>query len=188
MPSLQRKNIILGVAGSIAAYKSPDLVRQLREAGADVTCVMTPSAGRFITPLTLAALSGRPVQQDLYDPAAWSMAHLSLAGEADAVVVAPCTANLLQELAAGKAGDLLTALILTTRAPVFLAPAMHEPMWTHPATQKNAAACQAYGYRFIGPVKGPLASGGEGWGRMEDPRRIVDLVAAALRGPKPKKS
>jgi phosphopantothenoylcysteine decarboxylase / phosphopantothenate---cysteine ligase len=108
------------------------------------------------------------------------MAHLSLSKSADAVLVAPCSANTLAKLAAGQADDLLTALALASRAPVFLAPAMHEPMWTHPATKKNVAACRSYGYRLIGPVRGPLASGDTGWGRLEDPVKIVEAVAAHL--------
>jgi phosphopantothenoylcysteine decarboxylase/phosphopantothenate--cysteine ligase len=178
--SLKGREIVLGVTGSIAAYKAAELVRRFKDAGAGVTCVMTPAATRFITPLTLGALSGRAVQQDVFDEKLWSMAHLRLAKEADAVVVAPCTAEHLALLAAGHAGDLLTALVLTTRKPVFVVPALHEPMWTHPATQKNVRACKDYGYRFIGPVKGPLASGDTGWGRMEEPVKTVAAVAAAL--------
>lgn len=184
-PALANREIVLGVSGSIAAYKAADLVRRFRDAGAGVTCVMTPSAARFITPLTLSALSGRPVHHDVLDETSWDMAHLSLSKGADAVVVAPCTAHLLSQLAAGQAGDLLTALLLAARVPVFLAPAMHEPMWTHPACQKNAAACRSHGYRFIGPVRGALASGA-GWGRMEEPDRIVEQVAAALAKSQPR--
>lgn len=178
--SLKGREIVLGVTGSIAAYKAADLVRRFQDAGAGVTCVMTEGAARFITPLTLAALSGRPVARDVFDETLWTMSHLKLAKEADAVVVAPCTADALSRLAAGAAHDLLSTLILAAKAPVFLAPALHEPMWTHPATQKNVRLCGEYGYRLIGPVKGPLASGDAGWGRMEDPLKIVAAVAAAL--------
>jgi phosphopantothenoylcysteine decarboxylase/phosphopantothenate--cysteine ligase len=187
MKQLRNREIVLGVSGSIAAYKSADLVRRFQEAGAGVTCVLTPSAVQFITPLTLSALSGRPAHHDILDLSVWNMAHLALARQADAVVVAPCTAHLVSQLAAGSSGDLLSALILTTRAPVFLAPAMHEPMWTHPATQRNVETCRSYGHKFIGPVKGPLASGDEGWGRMEEPVRIVEQVAAALQTTKGKR-
>jgi phosphopantothenoylcysteine decarboxylase / phosphopantothenate---cysteine ligase len=179
-PSLRGKEIVLAVTGSIAAYKAADLTRRFMDAGAGVTCAITPAAARFITPLTLSALSGRPVAQDLFDPHLWGMAHLTLAKTAHAVVVAPCTADHLSLFAGGGSGDLVSALLLATRKPVFIAPALHEPMWTHPATQKNVAACRSYGYRFLGPVKGPLASGDEGWGRMEDPLKIVAAVAAAL--------
>lgn len=178
---LKGREIVLGVTGSIAAYKAADLVRRFRDAGADVTCVMTEGAARFITPLTLSALSGRAVQREMFDESLWAMAHLRLAKTADAVVVAPCTADHLAAFAAGRADDLLSALLLATRKPVFLAPALHEPMWTHPATQKNVRDCRAHGYRFLGPVKGPLASGDSGWGRMEDPLKIVAAVGKALR-------
>jgi phosphopantothenoylcysteine decarboxylase/phosphopantothenate--cysteine ligase len=183
--SLKGREIVLGVSGSIAAYKAAELVRLFREQGAGVSCVMTEGATRFITPLTLSALSARPVAQDMFDQSLWNMAHLRLAKDADAVVVAPASADLLSRLAAGRADDLLSALILSTRRPVFLAPAMHEPMWTHPATRKNVSACRSHGYRLIGPVKGPLASGDTGWGRLEEPSRIVAHVAAALAKPGP---
>lgn len=181
VPSLKGREIVLGVTGSIAAYKAADVLRRFQDAGAGVTCVMTHSAAQFITPLTLSALSGRAVRQDILDKGLWTMSHLSLAKEADALVVAPCTAHVISQLASGHAGDLLTALILATRLPVFIAPAMHEPMWTHPATRKNVKKCQSYGYRFIGPARGPLASGDAGWGRMEEPLRIAQFVASALQ-------
>lgn len=164
----------------MAAYKAAEVARRLQDAGAGVTCVMTSSASKFITPLTLSALTGRPAHHDLFDESLWKMAHLSLSKKADAVVVAPCSANLVVKLANGNADDLLSALILACRIPVFLAPAMHEPMWTHPATKKNVAACRSYGYKFIGPVQGPLASGDSGWGRLEDPNKIVEAVASHL--------
>lgn len=179
--SLKGREIVLGVTGSIAAYKAADLTRRFQDAGARVTCVMTPGAAKFITPLTLAALSGRPVAQDVFDTTLWNMAHLKLAKQADAVVVAPCTAEHLSAFAAGRSDDLISALLLAVRKPVFLAPALHEPMWTHPAVKKNVALCQSYGYKFIGPVKGPLASGDTGWGRMEDPLKIVAAVSTALK-------
>jgi len=168
------------VTGSIAAYKAAELVRRFKDAGAGVTCVLTQGAARFITPLTLAALSGRPARQDMFDESLWEMAHLSLASSADAVVVAPCSADFLSRLAAGASDSLLAALLLAARVPVFLAPAMHGPMWEHPATRRNVKTCRSFGHRFIGPVRGPLASGGDGWGRMEEPDRIVAAVAAAL--------
>jgi phosphopantothenoylcysteine decarboxylase / phosphopantothenate---cysteine ligase len=178
--SLKGREIVLGVTGSVAAYKAADLTRRFLEAGAGVTCVMTPGATRFITPLTLAALSGRPVAQDMFDTSLWNMAHLKLAKEADAVVVAPCTAEHLSAFAAGRADDLISALLLAVRKPVLLAPALHEPMWTHPAVQRNVALCQEHGYSLIGPVQGPLASGDSGWGRMEDPLKIVAAVDKVL--------
>lgn len=181
---LKGREILLGVSASIAAYKAAELVRLLRKAGAEVNCVLTPAAAKFITPLTLSALSGRPTQQDVLDEKVWSMAHLSLAKSADAVLIAPCTADFLAQLASGASDNLISACVLATRAPVFIAPAMHEPMWTHPATQRNVKTCREFGYRFIGPVDGPLASGDSGMGRMEDPARLVSLLTEALAGPK----
>lgn len=174
------REILLGVTASIAAYKAAELVRLLRKAGSAVNCVLTPAATKFITPLTLSALSGRPTYQDALDEMAWSMAHLSLAKSADAVLIAPCTADFLAQLASGAADNLLSACVLVTRAPVFIAPAMHEPMWTHPATQRNVKICREFGYRFIGPVEGALASGDSGLGRMEDPAQIVSFLSEAL--------
>lgn len=178
--NLKGREILLGVSASIAAYKAAELVRLFRQEGAGVSCVLTPSATKFITPLTLAALSGRPASQDVLNENEWGMAHLSLAKSADAVLIAPCTADLLAQFAAGTSDNLLSAAVLATRAPVFIAPAMHEPMWTHPATQRNVKTCLEFGYRFIGPVKGPLASGDSGLGRMEDPAQIVSHLTEAL--------
>lgn len=176
--ALKNKRILLGITGSVAAYKSADLARRFVESGAQVTCVMTDAAQRFITPLTLGALTHERVFTDLFDAGGWNMSHLALA-QVEAVVVAPCSADFLSALAQGRADSLLSALCLATRARVLLAPAMHEPMWTHPATQKNVGLCRDYGYQFIGPEKGSLASG-EGIGRMADPSNIVAGVIALL--------
>lgn len=176
---LQGREIVLGVTGSVAAYKAADIARRFQDMGAGVTCVLTEAAARFIPPLTLSALTGRPAYQDMFDERLWHMGHLTLA-KTDAVLVAPCTADALSQLAQGGAGTLLTALILATRAPVFIAPAMHEPMWTHPATQNNVKICKSWGYSFIGPVKGPLASGPEGWGRLADASDILNEVSRRL--------
>jgi phosphopantothenoylcysteine decarboxylase/phosphopantothenate--cysteine ligase len=170
---LKNRRVVLGVGGGISAYKAADLARRLLESGAEVRCVMTVAAQRFITPLTLGALTAGPVVTDLFDDATGGMNHLALARWAQAVVVAPATADLLARLAGGTADDALTALLLATRAPVYVAPAMHTPMWEHPAVRRNVATCERFGYRFVGPVKGPLASGDFGEGRMEDPARIV---------------
>ncbi|HRY29033.1 MAG TPA: flavoprotein [Elusimicrobiota bacterium] len=182
-PSLRKREIVLGVTGSIAAYKAAELARRFQDGGARVTCVMTATATKFIAPLTLSALTGRPAAQDMFDQKLWNMSHLSLAQTADAVVVAPCSANVIGKLAAGLADDLLTTLVLAAQVPVFIAPAMHKAMWDHPATRKNVETCRSYGYRFVGPVEGPLASGASGVGRMEEPSRIVETVAAALSTP-----
>ena len=137
---MQGKRILLGVTGGIAAYKSPDLVRRLRERGAEVQVVMTQAAGEFITAMTFQAVSGRPVRTDLWDPAAEAaMGHIELARWADLVIVAPATAGFLARLATGQADDLLTTLCLATEAPIAVAPAMNRVMWANPATQANVA-------------------------------------------------
>lgn len=150
--------VLLGVSGGIAAYKAAELVRRLREDGAEVRVVMTAAAQSFITPLTLQALSGNPVRSDLLDPAAEAgMGHIELARWADQVLVAPATADLMGRLAAGLADDLLTTLVLATKAPLALAPAMNHRMWLHPATQENLARLQDRGVRILGPAEGDQA-------------------------------
>jgi phosphopantothenoylcysteine synthetase/decarboxylase len=173
----ERKHVVLGVTGSIAAYKSAEIVRGLTKAGHEVRCVLTPGAARFITALTLSVLSSNPVAADPYDASLWRMAHLSLADWADVVVVAPATADFLARLACGRAEDILDGLILATKAKVVLCPAMDGGMWRHPATRANAERLKAYGYRLWGPEKGELASGKIGWGRLMDPAKIVSQVA-----------
>jgi phosphopantothenoylcysteine decarboxylase/phosphopantothenate--cysteine ligase len=180
MDPLRGRHIVLGVAGSVAAYKAADVARRLMAVGAQVTAVLTAGAQRFITPLTLTALTGRPALTDSFDLPSGSMPHLDLAKNAAAILVAPTSANLLARLAAGSADDLLTSLILVTRAPVILAPAMHEPMWTHAATQRNVETVRGFGYRLVGPERGALASGDQGLGRMADPDVIVDALSRAL--------
>ncbi|MBI4054672.1 MAG: hypothetical protein HY402_00905 [Elusimicrobia bacterium] len=165
--------VVLGVCGSIAAYKACEVIRRLREKGVQVRCVLTPGAQRFITPLSLSALCGHLVYQDLYDPSVWEMAHLSLAQWADRTVVAPATAEILARTAGGHAQGLLDALILATKPPVIFCPAMDEQMWKNPATRKNVSCLRSLGHRIWGPQKGPLASGKRGWGRMIAPEEIV---------------
>lgn len=179
------KRILLGVSGGIAAYKSAELVRRLRERGAEVRVVMTPSACQFITPLTLQAVSGRPVSTELLDPAAEAaMGHIELARWAELVLVAPATADLIARLAHGLADDLLTTLCLATRAPLALAPAMNQQMWLAPATQANVATLRARGVRLLGPEEGAQACGETGPGRMVEPEAIAEaLFAPALPGP-----
>ena len=180
MPSLSGREILLGVTGSIAAYKSPDVARRLQDAGARVTAVLTPGAERFITALTLTAVTGRPAATDPFLLAGGQMPQLALAKAADAVLIAPCSADFLSALAAGRADTLLASIVLSTRAPVFLAPAMHDPMWTHPATRRNTGLCRDLGYQFIGPERGALASGDTGQGRMTEPDDLVRRLATAL--------
>ena len=172
------KRIVLGVTGSIAAYKAAELVRALIKAGHEVRCVMTPNAAQFVTPLTLQTLSKNPVAQSLYDPSLWEMAHLTLADWADLIVVAPCTADFLARAAAGRAEGVLDGLLLAARAPVALCPAMDGGMWEHPATRANTNAAKGFGYKIWGPVKGELASGKVGMGRMLEPDEIVERVAS----------
>ncbi|HOW28139.1 MAG TPA: flavoprotein [Elusimicrobiota bacterium] len=173
--------IVLCISGSIAAYKSAEIVRCFRRKKADVTCVLTPAARHFVTPLTLSTLTGRPVPQDMFAEPLWNMAHLSLTEKADAILMAPASADLLAKLAHGLADDLPSTLALAASQPVFIAPAMHEGMWLHPATQANVGLCKGYGYRFIGPARGEMASGVVGMGRLEEPALIVDAVLSALK-------
>ncbi len=159
MQRLFQKRIIVGIGGGIAAYKSAELVRRLRDLGAEVHVVMTRGAREFITPLTLQALSGNPVHVDLLDPnAEAAMGHIELARWADLVLVAPCTADLMSRLVQGAANDLLTTLILATDAPIALAPAMNQAMWHDSATQANAATPSQRGFKLLGPGAGVQAS------------------------------
>lgn len=170
--------VVLGVTGSIAAYKSAEIVRGLSKAGHEVRCVLTPAGAQFVTPLTLATLSRHPVAQSMHDPALWDMAHLSWAGWADLVLVAPCTADFIARLAHGRAEGLLDSLILSATGRVALCPAMDLEMWRHPATRRNVDAVRGYGYQVWGPVSGELASGKKGLGRLLEP---ADIVARASR-------
>jgi phosphopantothenoylcysteine decarboxylase/phosphopantothenate--cysteine ligase len=177
-PALTR--ILLGVSGGIAAYKSVELVRRLRERGSEVQVVMTAAAQAFVTPLTFQAVSGRPVRSALLDPEAEAgMDHISLARWADRVLVAPASAHLIARLAHGLADDLLTTLILASTAPLALAPAMNHRMWLHPATQANCNLLRARGVTLIGPDWGDQACGETGPGRMAEPAALVERLLAA---------
>ena len=158
--SLQGKHIVLGVTGSIAAYKAADLTRRLRDAGAEVRVVMTAGATEFITPLTMQSLSGHPVATTLLDADEESaMGHIALARWADWVLIAPASADTLARLVQGRADDVLTALCLATEAPLAVAPAMNNKMWSHPATQANLAILRERGVQQIGPASGDQACG-----------------------------
>ncbi|MHB1946538.1 MAG: bifunctional phosphopantothenoylcysteine decarboxylase/phosphopantothenate--cysteine ligase CoaBC [Gammaproteobacteria bacterium] len=171
---LVNKQIILGVTGGIAAYKSADLVRRLREAGADVRVVMTAHAKEFITPLTMQAVSGNPVHDELFDlKAEAAMGHIELARWADAIVIAPATADFMARLLNGEANDLLTTLCIAAKAPLVLAPAMNQAMWKNTLTQRNAQALQEKGVHLFGPSEGSQACGDVGPGRMLEPLEIV---------------
>ena len=166
--------VVLGVTGSIAAYKACELVRLLVKRGDDVHVVMTEHARAFVTPLTFQTLSRNPVERDLFDdPQDWKPGHVSLAASADLVVVAPATANILAKMAHGIADDLLSSTLLATKAPVVVAPAMNTGMWENPATQANIAALAARGVRVVQPGTGDLACGTEGAGRMAEPADIL---------------
>ncbi len=180
MASLPGRKILLGVTGSVAASKAPAVARRLIDAGAVVRAVITAGGQKFLPALTLTAVTGRPTATDAFDLSDGSMPHLELARWADAVLVAPASANALARFANGAADDLLGAILLVTRAPVFLAPAMHEPMWTHPATRRNVATLTTDGRRFLGPVDGALASGDRGAGRLMEPADLVRELGKAL--------
>lgn len=176
---LSNKRILLGVTGSIAAYKSPDLVRRLREGLAEVRVVMTENAKRFITPLTMQAVSGNPVHEELFDlHAEAAMGHIELARWADMIIIAPATADFMARLAIGQADDLLTTLCLATKAPIAIAPAMNQGMWKHTLTQDNLQALKQKQVAIYGPVAGSQACGDEGFGRMLDPIEIVKKMRA----------
>ncbi|HEY8019373.1 MAG TPA: bifunctional phosphopantothenoylcysteine decarboxylase/phosphopantothenate--cysteine ligase CoaBC [Actinomycetota bacterium] len=179
--SLARRRVLLGVTGGVAAYKAALLARLLTGAGAHVTVVMTEAATRFVGPDTFASLTGNPVHTSLWERPG-EVIHVRLAHEADLVVVAPATANLLARLAHGAADDLLTATLLEYAGPLVVAPAMHTGMWTHPATRANVAALEARGVRFVGPVEGALAHGDSGMGRLAEPEEIAAAAEDALRG------
>jgi phosphopantothenoylcysteine decarboxylase / phosphopantothenate---cysteine ligase len=176
MSSLTNKRILLGVTGGIAAYKSAELIRRLKDTGAEVQVVMTTAAQEFITPLTLQALSGNPVHTDLLDPKAEAgMGHIQLARWADLLLVAPATADFIARLGQGMANDLLTSICLATNAPLAIAPAMNQGMWNNSATQANLQVLQDRGVLVLGPDSGSQACGDIGMGRMLD---VDDLVMA----------
>ena len=176
--SLITKNVLLGIGGGIAAYKSADLVRRLKERGFDVRVVMSQIAMEFITPLTLQALSGHPVSSSLLDPAAEAaMGHIELARWADLVIIAPATANLLARINAGMADELITTTCLATEAPIALCPAMNQQMYRNAATQANLASLQGRGYTLWGPASGSQACGEVGPGRMLEPLEIAELAS-----------
>ena len=178
--SIAPKNILLGVTGSIAAYKAAEIVSLLRKEGHEVFVVMTRCAAEFITPLTLATLSRHPVLGDLSEEkeGGWKPGHIELADRADLLLIAPATANTIARLAYGFADDALGAVALAARAPVLVAPAMNGKMWEHPATRENSSRLRARGVEFIGPAEGMLACGYEGTGRLAEP---ADIVLRALQ-------
>lgn len=179
--SINKKNILLGVTGGIAAYKAPDLVRKLVALGANVRVVLTKSALEFVSPLALQAVSGHPVSDDLLDKdAEAAMGHIELAKWADILLIAPATANFLAKLTHGLADDLLSTLCLATASPIVVAPAMNQQMWHALATQHNLAILQQRNIRFLGPAAGEQACGDVGLGRMLEPQDIANLLDEAM--------
>jgi phosphopantothenoylcysteine decarboxylase/phosphopantothenate--cysteine ligase len=179
MSTLTRKHILLGISGGIAAYKAAELTRLLRRAGAEVRVVMTRGAQEFITPLTLQALSGNPVHTELFNlEAEAAMGHIDLARWADAILIAPASANFMARLAQGSADDLLSTLCLASEAPKLLAPAMNRVMWDNTATQENRLILEQRGIKLLGPASGEQACGETGKGRMEEPEILLTALEA----------
>ncbi|MCA9510696.1 MAG: bifunctional phosphopantothenoylcysteine decarboxylase/phosphopantothenate--cysteine ligase CoaBC [Myxococcales bacterium] len=178
---MQPRRILVAATGGIAAYKVPELVRALRRAGHEVRCVATRGAASFVSPLVLQTLTGHPVRSELLDPSEeGEIDHIALADWAELVVVAPATAHTLARMAQGLADDLVCAVLLATRAPVLVAPAMNVNMWSHPATRSNVAVLRERGVRFVGPASGELACGWQGEGRMAEPAEIAAHAEWAL--------
>ncbi len=176
------RTIVVGVTGSIAAFKAADLVSKLVKRGHEVHAVMTAAAREFITPLTLQTLSRNPVLGSVFEEKeGWRPGHIELADRADLLLVAPATANTIAALAHGLANDALTEIALATEAPVLIAPAMNGKMWKHPATQANVALLQSRGVHFIGPEEGLLACGYEGLGRLWNIDEVIERAEGLLR-------
>jgi phosphopantothenoylcysteine decarboxylase/phosphopantothenate--cysteine ligase len=182
--TLSGTRILLIISGGIAAYKSLDLIRRLRERGAHVRCVMTEAAHQFVTPLSVGALTADHVFTDLFDrQAEHDVGHIRLSREADLIVIAPASADLLARMAHGLANDLATAVLLASDKKVLAAPAMNPAMWSHPATRRNVETLRGDGVAFVGPATGEMAESGEaGQGRMAEPLEIVAAIEASLRG------
>lgn len=180
--SSEKKCVVLGVTGGIAAYKACEILRLLQKQGMDVFVVMTGNACRFVAPLTFETLSGHPVAVDTFErPATWEVEHISLAKRADLFLIAPATANIIGKMACGIADDMLSTTVMATRAPVMIAPAMNTGMWENPATQQNIAALIARGVHVVAPATGHLACGDSGAGKLEDVAVIAQRALDVLR-------
>lgn len=178
---LEGRKILLVITGSIAAYKVPDLIQMLREETAQVTCVLTEAGKKFVTPLTVRAISGEPVYDDFFSPQTpYDVIHTSLAEWADLILVAPASANFIARLAAGLANDLASSILLASNRPVLLAPAMNDLMYQSPLTQENIAKLRRIGYQFSDPVSGHLVCGREALGHISDPETITRQVVEIL--------
>ncbi|MCJ2045064.1 bifunctional phosphopantothenoylcysteine decarboxylase/phosphopantothenate--cysteine ligase CoaBC [Methylobacterium sp. J-078] len=183
---LQNRRILLVIGGGIAAYKALDLIRRLRERGAQVRPLLTKGAQEFVTPLAAAALAGERAHTDLFDRAEEAdIGHIKLARDADAIVVAPATASLMARMATGEASDLAATVLLATTLPILIAPAMNVRMWQHPATQRNLATLRGDGVRVVGPNEGAMAEAEFGPGRLAEPSEIADAVEAMLAETRP---
>ncbi len=181
MSTLEGRTIALAITGSIAAYKAVEVARLCIKSGATVLPIMTASAQRFVSPVTLAGITSQPVATDMWDASSPGEMHVSIAARADALLIVPATADVLARLASGRADDVVTATALCARGPVVVAPAMHPRMWSHPATQRNVDELARQGrVTRIGPVDGPVASGESGIGRMAEPASIVDALERVL--------
>ena len=181
MSIIKGANMLLGISGGIAAYKSPQIVRKLKELGANVQVVLSKNADEFVTKVTLQALSGMPVRQSLWDTQAEAaMSHIELAKWADLIIIAPATANCISKLAAGQADDLISTIALATEAKILIAPSMNQKMFSHPATQTNLARVKEFGYETVGPDSGLQACGDEGAGRMSEPEEIIESITSFL--------
>ncbi len=178
MPNPKGRHVVLGVCGSIAAYKAGDIIRRLQDDQCEVSVIMTREAQEFITPLTLSSLSGRNAYSDMFDKYSWRMAHIELARGADIVLIAPATANVIGKLAHGLCDDLLTTFVVTSKAPVLIAPAMNDEMYANTIVQENCAKLKKHGFKFIEPIKGRLACGTVGVGHLAD---VEDIVKAVLK-------
>ena len=174
------RRILLGITGSIAAVKSPELVRLLVDKGYQVDCLLTASADKFVSKLALATFSGNPLIDDIFGADAWRIPHIKLAENADILVISPATAATLARCANGLAEDMVSLAYLTSPAPVLVAPAMHTGMWEHPATQANVKILRERGVTFIGPYIGPLADQSHGEGRMSEPTEILQAIEKIL--------
>ena len=180
---MSEPRILLIVGGGIAAYKSLELIRELKKRGIASRCILTRSGAEFVTPLSLSALSGDKVYSELFDLTDEAeMGHIELSRSADLVVVAPATADLMAKAAHGLAGDLASTTLLATDKPVLMAPAMNVRMWEHPATQRNLATLKGDGVHFVGPDDGEMACGEFGPGRMAEPVAIADAIEGLIRG------
>ncbi len=179
---LNGKTVLLCVTGSIAAYRSCDLLRDLKSKGADVFCLMTEAATRFVTSLTFHSLSGNPVYSDPFSTQEdWNVLHTTLADKADLILIAPATADIIARLAHGFASDLVTSVVLASRAKVMIVPAMNDNMYAHVITQENINKLQEIGYEFVSPIEGDLVCGRVGMGHIEKNSVILDSVLKTLR-------